>query len=79
MMNFCYDLKIAAQIAAYVYYVSPVQGVSDEIKKSDPSLATNPLLFPTQDVIANQHSWQFLSDEIEQQLNDLYFDLAGSG
>ena len=79
MMNFCYDLKIAAQIAAYVYYVSPVQGVSDEIKKSDPSLATNPLLFPTHDVIANQHSWQFLSDEIEQQLNDLYFDLAGSG
>jgi len=78
MMNFCYDPKIAAQIANYVYYVSPVQGVNDEIKKLDPSVASNPLLFPPPDVIAKQHNWQFLSDEIEQQLNDLYLDLAGS-
>jgi spermidine/putrescine transport system substrate-binding protein len=77
MMNFCYDPKIAAQIANYVYYVSPVQGVNDEIKKLDPEIATNPLLFPPQDVIARQHNWQFFSDEIEQQLNDLYLDLAG--
>jgi spermidine/putrescine transport system substrate-binding protein len=79
MMNFCYDPKIAAKIANYVYYVSPVNGVNDEIKKLDPSAATNPLLFPPPDVIARSYNWQFFTDEIEQQLNDLYLDLAGTG
>ena len=78
-MNFCYDPTIAAKIANYVYYVSPVNGVNDAIKKLDPSAASNPLLFPPADVIARMHNWQFFSDEIEQQLNDLYLDLAGTG
>ena len=49
MMDFVYDPKVAAQIANYVYYVSPVKGVDEAIKKLDPEAATNPLLFPTPD------------------------------
>jgi len=78
MMNWVYDPKIAAQIANYVYYVSPVQGAADEIAKLDPSAATNPLLFPPADVVAKTHSFQFLTDALEQKLNDLMADLQGS-
>ena len=35
-MNFVYDPKIAAQIAAYVNYVSPVKGAKEEMAKIDP-------------------------------------------
>jgi spermidine/putrescine transport system substrate-binding protein len=45
-MNFVYDPKIAAQIAAYVNYVSPVKGAKEELAKTDPKLADNPLIFP---------------------------------
>jgi spermidine/putrescine transport system substrate-binding protein len=45
-MNFVYDPKIAAQIAAYVNYVSPVKGAKEELAKIDPKLAKNPLIFP---------------------------------
>jgi spermidine/putrescine transport system substrate-binding protein len=45
-MNFVYDPKIAAQIAAYVNYVSPVKGAKEELAKIDPKLAENPLIFP---------------------------------
>ncbi len=45
-MNFVYDPKIAAQIAAYVNYVSPVKGAKEELAKIDPKLANNPLIFP---------------------------------
>jgi spermidine/putrescine transport system substrate-binding protein len=45
-MNFVYDPKIAAQIAAYVNYVSPVKGAKEELRKIDPKLADNPLIFP---------------------------------
>jgi spermidine/putrescine transport system substrate-binding protein len=78
MLNFCYDPKIAAQIANYVYYVSPVKGAKEEIAKLDPDAAKNPLLFPPDDVVAKQQNFQFLSDELEAKMNELYSDLAGT-
>ncbi len=78
MMNWVYDPKIAAQIADYVYYVSPVKGADVEIKKLDPGAETNPLLFPTPDVVAKQHNWQYLSTDLEKTLNTLYTDLSGA-
>jgi spermidine/putrescine transport system substrate-binding protein len=78
MMNFVYDPKIAAQIANYVYYVSPVQGAAEEIAKLDPTAATNPLLFPPADLVAKQRNFQYLSDELVTALDSLYADLAGA-
>jgi len=77
MMDFVYDPPVAAQIADYVYYVSPVKGAADEIKKLDPDAATNPLLFPPDDVVAKQKNFQFLSQELEDKMNELFADLAG--
>jgi spermidine/putrescine transport system substrate-binding protein len=77
MMDFVYDPKIAAQIANYVYYVSPVKGADVEIKKLDPAAADNPLLFPTPEIIAKQHNFEALSDPQETSLNALYSDLSG--
>ena len=78
MMNYVYDAKIAAQIANYVYYVSPVKGADVEIKKLDAAAASNPLLFPTAEVVAKQHNFQSLSDDMEKKLNDLFSKLSGT-
>jgi len=78
MMNWVYDPTIAANIADYVFYVSPVQGAADAIKKIDPAAATNPLLFPTADVVAKQHNFQFLSADLEDTMNNLMADLTGA-
>jgi spermidine/putrescine transport system substrate-binding protein len=78
MIDFVYDPKIAAQIAAYVYYVSPVNGAAEAIKTLDDTAADNPLLFPPADIVAKQHNFQSLSDEIETKLNDLFADLSGT-
>jgi len=45
-MNFVYDPVIAARIAAYVTYVTPVKGAQEELAKTDPETANNPLIFP---------------------------------
>jgi spermidine/putrescine transport system substrate-binding protein len=50
-MNFVYDPKIAAQIVAYIQYVSPVKGVKEELQKIDPKLAANPLISPPQSML----------------------------
>ena len=78
MMNYVYDPAIAAQIADYVYYVSPVKGADAEIKALDPGAATNPLLFPTaghrRQAAATSSSCR---DELETTLNDLFATLSG--
>jgi len=51
-MNFVYDPKIAAQIAAYVNYVSPVKGAKAELAKIDPKLADNTLIFPDEETLS---------------------------
>ena len=78
MMDYVYDPAVAAQIANYVYYVSPVKGADEEIKKLDPEAATNQLLFPTPEVVAKQHNFQSLSDENEKVMNDLFSTLSGT-
>ena len=78
MMNFVYDIPVAAQIADFVYYVSPVKGIEAAIEALDPGASTNPLLFPPPDVVAKQQNFQFLSPEIEDVLNALYANLSGT-
>jgi spermidine/putrescine transport system substrate-binding protein len=78
MMNYVYDPKVAAQIEAYVYYVCPVKGADVEIAKLDDTAPSNPLIFPPADIVAKQHNFQFLSDELDAKLKELYLDLSGA-
>ena len=78
MMDYVYDPAIAAQIADYVFYVSPVTGADVAIKTLDPGAEKNPLLFPPADVVAKQKNFQFLSDELEAKMNALFAKLSGT-
>ena len=40
MMNFVYEPEIAAKIALYVNYLSPVKGVKEIVEKTDPDWPT---------------------------------------
>ena len=64
-MNFVYDPKIAAQIAAYVAYVPPVKGTKEELAKIDPDLANSPLVFPSDADLAK--TYQFDSAALNNQ------------
>ena len=56
-MNFVYDPKVAAEIEDWVNYICPVEGAKDELLKIDPGVAKNPLIFPTEDMLANVKSF----------------------
>lgn len=82
MIDFVYDPKIAAQIENYVYYVSPVKGAKEELEKLNASAPLDAyllgLLFPPDDVVAKQKNFQFLSDELETKMDELFLDLTGA-
>ena len=52
-MDYVYDPENQAQITEYNSYFSPVDGVGDVLAKSDPKIAENPLVFPTDEYTAN--------------------------
>jgi spermidine/putrescine transport system substrate-binding protein len=60
-MNFVYDPKIAAQIEDYVNYICPVLGAKEVLLKNDPAVAKNPLIFPTQQMLANVKQFDTLA------------------
>ena len=56
-MNFAYDPKVAAEIEDWVNYICPVVGAKEELLKIDPGVAKNPLIFPTEEMMASVKSF----------------------
>src|SRR3712207_1437713 len=59
-MNYVYDPAVAAQIAAWVNYITPVDGVKEEIAKIDDSLVDNELIFPTEKTLSQTFEFKDL-------------------
>jgi spermidine/putrescine transport system substrate-binding protein len=55
LMNWYYRPEIAAEVEDYVNYICPVVGADKVLEKTDPSVAKNPLIFPTKEMLANVH------------------------
>ena len=69
-MNTVYDPAVAARLAAAISYVTPVKGAKEELAKTDPELAANPLIFPDEETLSQVK--QFDSAALE---NDEYITL----
>ncbi len=46
LMDYYYQPEVAAEVAAWVNYVCPVQGAQAAMEKIDPELAESPFIFP---------------------------------
>ncbi|MEK7295436.1 MAG: extracellular solute-binding protein, partial [Actinomycetota bacterium] len=77
-MNFVYDPAQAAQLSAYVQYLSPVSGVQDELAKIDPELAGNPLMFPDDATSSRLRSWATLTEEVEAEFDAAFSSITGA-
>ena len=77
-MNFVYDPVQAAQITAWVGYVSPVDGVRAELEKLDASLSEDPLLFPDDATLAQTQTFAQLSDDVEAEYDAAFSAITGA-
>lgn len=68
-MNYVYEPEVQANIAEYVNYVTPVEGVKEVLAKRDPELAKNQLIFPSASFTKNCSATpEFKSEEEEQKV-----------
>jgi spermidine/putrescine transport system substrate-binding protein len=75
LINYYYDPAVAAQVAAYVNYITPVVGAQEEMMKIDPALASNPLIFPDAATLARSHAYRQLTPE-EDSAYSIAFERA---
>ena len=72
LMNFYYDPKNAAEVAAYVNYVCPVKGAKEEMEKIDPKLAASEWIFPTDATLDNAYVFRPLTPEEQTEFSDSF-------
>ena len=78
MMNFVYEPAIAAKLAIYVNYLSPVKGIQQIVEKTEPEIANNPLIFPSDEIRAKLHPYPALSDTDERTMKEAMAKVTGA-
>jgi spermidine/putrescine transport system substrate-binding protein len=72
LMDYYYRPDVAAEVAAYVNYVCPVQGAQEEMQKIDPALAESEWIFPTEEILQNAYVFRALTPEEQVQYTDAF-------
>ncbi|GIJ33051.1 polyamine ABC transporter substrate-binding protein [Micromonospora sediminimaris] len=78
LINYYYDPAVAAQLAAYVNYICPVQGAQAEMEKIDPELAANPLIFPDETMLARSRVFMALDEQQEREYESKFQQVIGA-
>ncbi|MFD5712372.1 spermidine/putrescine ABC transporter substrate-binding protein [Streptomyces pharetrae] len=78
LIDYYYEPRPAAQLAAYINYVCPVDGVKDELAKIDADAANNPLILPDKAMAAKSRAFRSLSAKEETAYEEKFAKLTGA-
>ncbi|TFD04325.1 spermidine/putrescine ABC transporter substrate-binding protein [Cryobacterium sinapicolor] len=67
LIDYYYDPAVAAEVAAYVNYITPVAGAKEAAMAIDPELANNQLIFPDDATLAKARVFRTLTGAEEQK------------
>ncbi|QIM16974.1 spermidine/putrescine ABC transporter substrate-binding protein [Leucobacter insecticola] len=78
LINYYYEPEVAAEVASYVEYVTPVAGAKEAMEKLDPELAENPLIFPDAEMSARVFDMRALSAQEDNIFAQAYQKVLGN-
>ncbi|MFE4334487.1 MULTISPECIES: spermidine/putrescine ABC transporter substrate-binding protein [unclassified Streptomyces] len=78
LIDYYYEPTVAAQLAAYINFVCPVDGVRDELAKIDKAMADNVLILPDKEMAAKSHAFRSLTAEEETAYEEKFAKLIGA-
>jgi spermidine/putrescine transport system substrate-binding protein len=78
LIDHYYRPAMAAELAAYINYVCPVDGVKDELAKIDPDAAENPLILPDRAMAEKSRAFRSLTDKEETAYEAKFAKLTGA-
>ncbi|MFI1732616.1 spermidine/putrescine ABC transporter substrate-binding protein [Streptomyces acidicola] len=78
LIDYYYEPRQAAEVAAYINFVCPVDGVKTELEKIDKDAADNPLILPDKAMAAKSRAFRLLSSEEETAYEEKFAKLTGA-
>ncbi|WP_231505282.1 PotD/PotF family extracellular solute-binding protein [Cellulomonas sp. URHE0023] len=78
LMDYYYDPEVAAEVAAWVNYITPVQGAQEAMAAIDPDLAENPMIFPTAEILSTVSVFRTLDPAEESRYNGEFLTVIGA-
>ncbi|MEP6481085.1 MAG: spermidine/putrescine ABC transporter substrate-binding protein [Rhodoglobus sp.] len=69
LMNYYYEPEVAAEVAAWVNYITPVVGAQAVAAEKYPEVAENELIFPSEATLSNAHIFRGLDSADDQAFN----------
>lgn len=78
LIDYYYEPPVAAQLAAYINYVCPVDGVREELARIDKAMAANTLILPDKAMAARSHAFRSLTSEEETAYEEKFAKLIGA-
>lgn len=78
MFDHLYEPDVAAKLCAYINFISPVSGIRSILEKSDPEIAENELIFPTDEIRERLKLYPSLSTSEEQQMYEAMSKVTGA-
>ena len=78
LINYYFDPVVAAEVAAYVNYVTPVMGAQEEMEKIDPVLAKSEYIFPTEKTMSRLNVFKALTPAEETSWTEAFQKAAGN-
>ncbi|MFP7832935.1 ABC transporter substrate-binding protein [Marisediminicola sp. LYQ134] len=72
LIDYYYEPEVAAEVAAWVNYITPVEGAREAAAAIDPELAENQLIFPDADTLARASIFRGLDGTEESDFNSAF-------
>jgi spermidine/putrescine transport system substrate-binding protein len=77
-MDFVYEPEVQADIAEYVNYICPVNGVKEILTQRDPALGGNQLIFPDDETLSNAFIFRELKPAEDNELTEAFQGVIGA-
>ena len=78
LIDYYYDPKVAAELAAWVNYICPVAGAQEAMRDIDAELAENPLIFPDSAMLAKVKGFKPLTEAEDRDYAQKFEAVSGA-
>ncbi|RFU83313.1 spermidine/putrescine ABC transporter substrate-binding protein [Streptomyces triticagri] len=78
LIDYYYELPVAAELAAWINFVCPAEGVKPELAKIDKDIANDPLIVPDKAMAAKSHAFRSLDEKQETAYESKFAQLTGA-
>ena len=78
LIDYYYEPEVAAQVAEYVQYVTPVKGAREAMQDLNPELAENTLIFPDESMSSKVYDMRSLTSEEDNRYAQAFQKVLGN-